>query len=113
MANAMELADLRQASENLREINLELEQNAKELALASKRQRHVLNEVATAVESMVNTGAEDLSSNHTIAKLAAWIDRRESILKTLLAINRQNAPEPLKLTARVKMKATTTNVFRT
>ena len=90
IANAMELADLRHASENLREINLELEQNSKELTIACRRQRHVQKEVTTAVQAMVNTGAEGLSSNHTIAKLAAWTDRRANILKTLLAINRQN-----------------------
>ena len=91
IAHATELAQLRQASEDLRERTSELERNARELALARKQQRQVLDEVSTAVQVMARTGAEDLPATVTVLKLTAWIDRRAEVLKTLGDIGRQDA----------------------
>ena len=91
VAHATELAQLRQASEGLREKTSELERNAGELALARKQQRQVLDEVSAAVQVMARTGAEGLPATVTVPKLTAWIDRRAEVLKTLGDIGRQDA----------------------
>ena len=89
--HATELANVRQASEDLREKNSELEQNAGELALARKQQRQVLDEVAAAVQVMAATGAESLPSAVTLPKLTTWIDRRAEVLRTREEIGSQDA----------------------
>ena len=90
IVHATELANLRQASEDLREKTSELERNAGELALVRKQQRQVLDEVAAAVQAMAGTGAEGLSSAVTLPKLTAWIDRRAEVLRTLGDIGGQD-----------------------
>ena len=91
IAHATELANLRQASEDLREKTSELERNAGELALAGKQQRQVLDEVAAAVQVMAGTGAEGLPSGVTLPKLTTWIDRRAEVLGTREDIGSQDA----------------------
>ena len=91
IAHATELANLRQASEDLREKISELERNAGELALARKQQRQVLDEVAAAVQVMAGTGAEGLPSAVTLPKLTTWIDRRAEVLGTREDIGSQDA----------------------
>ena len=90
IVHATELANLRQASEDLREKTSELERNAGELALVRKQQRQVLDEMAAAVQAMAGTGAEGLSSAVTLPKLTAWIDRRAEVLRTLGDIGGQD-----------------------
>ena len=90
IVNSTELANLRQASEDLREKTSELERNAGELALAQKQQRQVLDEVAAAAQIMAGTGAEGLSSAVTLPKLTTWIDRRAEVLKTLEELGSQD-----------------------
>ena len=91
IAHATELANLRRASEDLREKTSELERNAGELALAHKQQRQVLDQVAAAVQVMARTGAEGLPSAVTLPKLTTWIDRREEVLRTREDIGSQDA----------------------
>ena len=91
IAHATELANLRQASENLRENTSERERNAGELALTHKQQQQVLDEIATAVLVMAGTGAEGLPAAVTLPKLTAWIDRRAEALSTWENIGSQDA----------------------
>ena len=91
IVNTTELAKLRQASEDLREKTSELERNAGELALVHKQQRQVRDEVDSAVQIMVGTGAEGLSSAVTLPKLTTWIDRRTEALKTLEELGSEDA----------------------
>ena len=91
IVNTTELAKLRQASEDLREKTSELERNAGELALVHKQQRQVRDEVDSAVQIMVRTGAEGLSSAVTLPKLTTWIDRRTGALKTLEELGSEDA----------------------
>ena len=91
IAHATELANLRQASEDLREKSSELERNARELALSRKQQRQVLDEVAAAVQVMAGTGTEGLPSAVTLSKLTTWIDRRAEVLRTREDIVSQDA----------------------
>ena len=98
--NTTELAKLRQASEDLREKTSELERNAGELALVHKQQRQVRDEVDSAVQIMVRTGAEGLSSAVTLPKLTTWIDRRTEALKRW----KNSAARTLKSRARVRMR---------
>lgn len=91
IAHATELANLRQASENLRENTSERERNAGELALTHKQQQQVLDEIAAAVLVMAGTGAEGLPATVTLPKLTAWIDRRAEALSTWENIGSQDA----------------------
>ena len=91
IAHATELANLRQASEDLRENTSELERNAGEFALTHKQQQQVLDEMAAAVRVMVGTGAEGLPVTVTLPKLTAWIVRRAEVLGTWENIGSQDA----------------------
>ncbi len=91
IAQATELANLRQASEDLRENTSELERNAGELALTDKQQQQVLDEIAAAVLVMAGTRAEGLPATVTLPKLTAWIDRRAEALSTWENIGSQDA----------------------
>ena len=82
IAQATELANLRQASEDLRENTSELERNAGEIALTHKQLQQVLDEMAAAVRVMAGTGAEGLPATVTLPKLTAWLDRRTEVLRT-------------------------------
>ena len=82
IAHATELANLRQASEDLRENTSELERNAGELALTLKQQQQVLDEMAAAVLVMAGAGAGGLPATVTLPKLTAWMDRRVEVLRT-------------------------------
>ena len=90
IAHATELANLRQASDDLRENTSELERNAGELALTRKQQQQVLDEVVAAVHVMAGTGAEGLPATVTLPKLTAWIDRRAEVLRTWEDIRSQD-----------------------
>ena len=73
LAHATELAAVRQVSDGLRDNASEAERGAEDLARVRKQQAQVLEEVATAVQSMRDSGALSLRRDTSLAKVRAWI----------------------------------------
>ena len=91
IAHATELAALRQASDELRDITSEAQRNAEDLVRAQKQRKEVLEEVATAVQIMRDSGVPSLRSDTSLPKLRAWIQRRVAIQQTVADIRRHEA----------------------
>lgn len=89
IAYAETLAAVRQAAEELRNTEAETERNAADLASACDRERRALDEVAAAVQTMIDTGAADLPPDITLPKLSGWIGRRAAVLKILYGMRRE------------------------
>lgn len=90
LAHAAELAGLRQAAEDLLEVEAKLERSGAELALAQDKQRSVLDRIAAAVAEMGRTGAEELPPDIPLARLTGWLERRAAILDTLARVEHEN-----------------------
>lgn len=91
LAQAAALADIRQAGKELRSRDAEIERNAEELAIARQRRQRLLDEIATSVQDMIETGASELPPDIARSSLAGWIRRRGEILETLAAMEREDA----------------------
>ena len=91
IAHATELAALRQASDGLRHNASEAQRNAEDLARAQKQREEVLEEVATAVQIMRESGVSSLRPDTSLPKLRAWIQRRMAVQQTVAEIRRHEA----------------------
>ena len=91
LAQAAALADIRQAGKESRSRNAEIERNAEELAIARQRRQRLLDEIATSVQDMIETGASELPPDIARSRLAGWLRRRGEILETLAAMEREDA----------------------
>ena len=91
IAHATELAALRQASDGLRDNASQAQRNAEDLARAQKQREEVLEEVATAVQIMRESGVSSLRPDTSLPKLRAWIQRRVTIRQTVAEISRHEA----------------------
>ncbi len=89
IAHAETLAAMRQADEALRNTEAEIERNAADLASARDRERRALDEMAAAVQTMIDAGAADLPPDIALPKLSGWIDRRAAVLEIQHEIRRE------------------------
>ncbi|MYA59625.1 MAG: AAA family ATPase [Chloroflexi bacterium] len=91
IAHATGLAGLRQAAEALRNVESEIARNEEELMRARGNRQAVLDRIASGVAAMSRTGASDMPSDISLAKLSGWMERRAGILETLVRLDRENA----------------------
>ena len=91
IAHATGLAELRQAAEALRNVETEIARAEAELVLARENQQRAVDQISSAVAAMSQTGATEMPSDITLAKLSGWTQRRAEILDTLAQLGRANA----------------------
>ena len=91
IAHATGLAELRQAADALRNVESDIARNEEELMQARGDQHAALDRIASAVAVMSRTGASDMPSDISLAKLSGWMERRAGILETLARLDRESA----------------------
>ena len=88
---ARRMAELRQAADALRNVESEIARNEEELIQARGNQHAALDRIASDVAVMSRTGASDMPSDISLAKLSGWMERRAGILETLARLDRESA----------------------
>ena len=90
IAQATALAELRQATESLRNVEADIERSDAELTLAQGKQQGVMDRIVSAVATMSCTGVQDMPRDITLPKLMGWMERRAEILDTLAQMHRES-----------------------